>query len=64
MVAENGKVLTVDEAAIKAEIRERTAALHRDLAATASGRRKLEPYYAQMYRRAASTDIGFGRWPA
>ena len=45
VVAEHGKVLTVDEAAIKAEIRERTPALQRELAATAAAAEKLEPYY-------------------
>jgi hypothetical protein len=35
VVAEQGKVLSVDETAIRAEIRERTAAQHRDLAETA-----------------------------
>jgi cytosine/adenosine deaminase-related metal-dependent hydrolase len=62
VVAQNGKVLTVDEAAIRAEIRERTAALHRNLAATAAAAERLEPYYAEMYRRAAARDVGFSRW--
>ena len=62
VVVENGRVLTVDEAAIKAEIRERTAALHRELAATAAAAEKLEPYYRDMYLRAADTDVGFSRW--
>ena len=62
VVAERGKVLTVDEAAIRAEIRERTAALHRELAETAKAAERLEPYYREMYRRAAATDVGFSRW--
>jgi 5-methylthioadenosine/S-adenosylhomocysteine deaminase len=62
VVAERGRVLTVDEDAIKAEIRERTAALHRELATTADAAARLEPYYAEMYRRAAATDVGFSRW--
>jgi cytosine/adenosine deaminase-related metal-dependent hydrolase len=62
VVAEHGKVLTVDEAAIKAEIRERTPALHRELAVTAAAAEKLEPYYREMYARAAATDVGFSRW--
>jgi 5-methylthioadenosine/S-adenosylhomocysteine deaminase len=62
VVAENGRILTVDEAAIRAEIRERTAALHRDLAATAASAGRWEPYYAAMYRRAAAADVGFSRW--
>jgi cytosine/adenosine deaminase-related metal-dependent hydrolase len=64
VVAEHGKMLTVDEAAIKAEIRERTPALHRELAATAAAAKKLEPYYREMYARAAATDVGFNRWLA
>ena len=64
VVAENGKVLTVDEAAIKAEIRARMPAVHRELAATAAAAGRLEPHYAEMYRRAAATDVGFSRWLA
>jgi 5-methylthioadenosine/S-adenosylhomocysteine deaminase len=62
VIVERGKVLTVDETAIKADIRERTAALHRELADTAKAAALIEPYYAEMYRRAAATDIGFTRW--
>jgi 5-methylthioadenosine/S-adenosylhomocysteine deaminase len=62
VVAENGKVLTIDEAAIKAEIRERMPAMHRELAATAAAAKRLEPYYREMYQRAAATDVGFTRW--
>lgn len=64
VVVENGRLLTVDEAAIKAEIRERTAALRRELDATAAAAEKLEPYYREMYQRAARTDVGFSRWLA
>jgi len=62
VVAENGRMLTVDEAVIKAAIRDRTAALHRELAATAAAAEKLEPYYREMYLRVAATDVGFSRW--
>ena len=62
VVVENGKLRTGDEAAIKAEIRERTPAVHRELAATATAAEKLEPYYRQMYQRAVATDVGFSRW--
>jgi 5-methylthioadenosine/S-adenosylhomocysteine deaminase len=62
VVAENGRMLTVDEAAIKAEIRAHIAALHRELAALAAAAEKLEPYYREMYLRAASTNVGFTRW--
>jgi 5-methylthioadenosine/S-adenosylhomocysteine deaminase len=62
VVVENGKVLTVDESVIRAEVRERTAALHRELAMTAAAAEKLEPYYRDMYRRAAVTGVGLSRW--
>ena len=62
IVAENGKLLTIDEAAIKAEIRDRTPALRRELEATAIAAERLEPYYRRMYQRAAETDVGFSRW--
>ena len=64
VVAENGRMLTVDEATIRAEIRERMPAVHRELAATAAAAEKLEPYYREMYQRAAKTDVGFSRWLA
>ncbi len=63
VVVERGKVLSVDEAAIKAEIRERAGALHRDLAATAAAAQRLEPHYRAMYRRAIATDVGIGKDP-
>jgi cytosine/adenosine deaminase-related metal-dependent hydrolase len=62
IVAEGAKVLTVDEAAIRAEIRERTASLHHELAVTAAAAEKLEPFYRVMYQRAAMADVGFSRW--
>ena len=62
VVTERGQILSVDEAAIRAEIRERTAALHHALAETAQAAERLEPYYREMYRRAAATDVGFTRW--
>jgi 5-methylthioadenosine/S-adenosylhomocysteine deaminase len=62
VVAEGGRVLTVDEAAIKAEIRARMPAVHRELAATAAAAERLEPYYREMYQRAVATDVGFSRW--
>jgi cytosine/adenosine deaminase-related metal-dependent hydrolase len=62
IVTEGGKCLTVDEAALKAEIRDRMSVVHRDLAATATAAAQLEPYYREMYRRAAARDVGFTRW--
>jgi cytosine/adenosine deaminase-related metal-dependent hydrolase len=62
IVVENDRVLTVDEGAIKQEIRERTAALHADLERAARAAMRIEPYYRAMYQRAAATNVGFSRW--
>jgi 5-methylthioadenosine/S-adenosylhomocysteine deaminase len=62
VVVERGRVLTVDEAALKTEIRERMPAIRRELATTAAAAARLEPHYREMYRRAVATDVGFSRW--
>ncbi|MBI3514022.1 MAG: amidohydrolase family protein [Proteobacteria bacterium] len=64
VVVERGKVLSVDEAALRAEIRDRMPAVRRELAATAAAAARLEPYYREMYRRAVARDVGFSRWLA
>jgi 5-methylthioadenosine/S-adenosylhomocysteine deaminase len=61
VVAEGGKVLTIDEAAMKAEIRDRMPAVKRQLAETAAAAARLEPYYREMYQRAAATNVSFTR---
>lgn len=62
VVAENGQLKTIDEKALRQEIRDRTAAVHAELAETAKAAATLEPYYREMYRRAAAVDVGFSRW--
>ncbi len=62
VVAENGRILTVDEEAIKAEARELMKSYKRELDKTAGAARLLEPYYREMYLRAAARDVGFSRW--
>lgn len=62
VVVENGKVLTVDEAALKAEVRELTRESASALQATAQAARELEPFYRNMHLRAAATDVGMQRW--
>jgi 5-methylthioadenosine/S-adenosylhomocysteine deaminase len=64
VVVEYGKIVTVDEAAIKQEIRDRMPAVQRQLAVTAAAACRLEPYYGEMYRRTAATNVGFTRWLA
>ncbi len=62
VVMENGKLLTVDEEAIKAEARELMKAYRQEMQATWDAVRKLEPYYREMYLRCAKMDVGMNRW--
>ncbi len=62
VVVENGRVLTVDEAALKAEVRELASETSATLQATEAAARELEPYYRAMVARAAAVDVGMQRW--
>jgi len=62
IVVENGKLLTVDEEAIKAEARELMLEYRKEMEKTWNAARKLEPYYREMYRRCAAWDVGMNRW--
>jgi cytosine/adenosine deaminase-related metal-dependent hydrolase len=62
VVFENGRLLTVDEEAIKAEARELMQSYKKELDNAAAAARLLEPYYREMYLRAASRDVGMNRW--
>ncbi len=62
VVMENGKVLTVDEEAIKAEVREMMGFYQKEIESTRSSAARLEPYYRQMYLKCAGMDVGMNRW--
>ena len=62
VVCENGRVLTVDEEALKAEVRALVPEHRRELARTAAAAAELHPYYREMYLRAAARDVGMHRW--
>lgn len=62
IVAERGRLLSIDEEALKAEVRELGEKYRRDLAQTAEAAARLEPFYRDMYLRAAARDVGFNRW--
>lgn len=64
VVMEHGKVLTVNEVDLKAEVRELATGFRTSLAATAQAAARLEPYYREMVLRAAATDVGLNRWVA
>jgi 5-methylthioadenosine/S-adenosylhomocysteine deaminase len=61
VVAERGRVLTVDEAAIKAEVRALMPEYRAGLACAETAARELRPYYEEMYLRAAARDVGLHR---
>lgn len=62
VVAEAGRVLSVDEEAIKAEIRALMPAHNAALAKLAEAAAAREPHYRAMYLKAAASDVGFNRW--
>jgi 5-methylthioadenosine/S-adenosylhomocysteine deaminase len=62
VVARDGRVLTVDDDAIKREARELTEAYRPELSRAAQAAAELEPFYRDMYLRAATMDVGMNRW--
>ena len=62
VVAEHGRVTSVDQDAILDEARELFAAKLPRIAAARREAEALLPAYQHMVRRAAATDVGFTRW--
>jgi 5-methylthioadenosine/S-adenosylhomocysteine deaminase len=62
VVYEHGRITTVDEPALRAEIRELTAATRGQAGHAARDAARLEPYYREMVLRAARQDVGMNRW--
>jgi 5-methylthioadenosine/S-adenosylhomocysteine deaminase len=62
VVMDGGRVLTVDEDAIKAEARELYAELRAYLDSLLSGATELDPFYREMYVRAVATPVPLDRW--
>ena len=62
VVMENGRVLTVDEEAIKQEVRELMPFYQKEIEKTNLAAARLEPYYREMYLKCAATDVGMNRW--
>ncbi len=61
-VVEDGRLLLIDEKALKAEIREAMRE-YRDVIAprTAIAADRLAPYYREMYLKASQADVGMDR---
>jgi len=63
IVVENGKVATVDEVALRAEAREHAARFAvNNQGVVDEAARDLQPYYRQMYLKAAGRQVGMNRW--
>jgi 5-methylthioadenosine/S-adenosylhomocysteine deaminase len=62
IVVRDGKLLTVDEAAIKAEIREAMRDYHATFERIDAHAQTLLPYYREMYERALAQNVGMNRW--
>jgi 5-methylthioadenosine/S-adenosylhomocysteine deaminase len=64
VVAEHGRVTSVDEAALLDEARELFAAKLPAIRAARCSANEMFPAYQHIVRRAAATDVGFSRWVA
>ncbi|MDE0113826.1 MAG: amidohydrolase family protein [Albidovulum sp.] len=62
VLVRDGRVCSVDEESIKREAREYAHARAGELAKARATAAELEPYYREMYFRAAATDVGMNRW--
>jgi 5-methylthioadenosine/S-adenosylhomocysteine deaminase len=62
VVMRDGRLLTVNEAALKAEIREAMRDYQAIFARIDAHAQTLLPYYREMYERAVARDVGMTRW--
>jgi 5-methylthioadenosine/S-adenosylhomocysteine deaminase len=62
VVVENGRMTTVDEAAIRAEARENSERFARNQGVVDQAAAELQPYYRAMYLKAAARPVGMNRW--
>ncbi len=62
IVARDGRLLTVDESALKAEIREAVREYLPTFERIEAHAQTLLPYYREMYERAVAQDVGMSRW--
>ena len=57
-----GAAPTVDEPALRAEMRELMAASRAQTERAAAEAARLEPYYREIVLRCAAEDVGMNRW--
>jgi 5-methylthioadenosine/S-adenosylhomocysteine deaminase len=61
-VVRDRRITTVDEAALKAEVRTMEPALAAASCELRTAAQRLEPYYRAMVEKAHARDVGFSRW--
>lgn len=61
VVVEDGRVLTCDEAALRREVRDIVGTEAAETTRAVAAAQRLEPYYREMYLRAAHTEVGMER---
>jgi 5-methylthioadenosine/S-adenosylhomocysteine deaminase len=61
VVFEGGRITTVDERALRAEMRELMRGYKAQLEQSGHEAQRLEPYYREMVLRAAAQDVGMNR---
>ena len=62
IVMRDGKLLSVDEAALRAEIRDAMQDYRSTFERIEAHAQTLLPYYREMYERAVAQDVGMNRW--
>lgn len=62
IVYENGRLTTIDEAALRAEVREIMTEYGEVLAETRRQAGRLAPFYREMYRKTLRRPVGMNRW--
>ncbi len=62
IVVECGQLLTIDEEAIKTEVRDFIASNREEMSKAREAAQRLEPYYRKMYLRGVKRDVGMNRW--
>jgi len=62
VVVADGRVLTVDEDALLAEVRDLMPAWLEALEPAGAWAQRLRPAFEEMYRRCVAVDVGFTRW--
>jgi len=62
VVYEEGRITTIDERALRAEMRALMSGYREQLERAGREAQRLEPYYREMVLRAAAQDVGMNRW--